>query len=106
MLINPFVWSFHHVIVLKLLCVGNDLLHFVPCFKYLGHMIMSNNFDDADIQREITNIFVRTNTLIRRFSKCSAVVKTVLFETYCVCLYDASLWKHYNLGTLGKLRSC
>jgi len=50
------------VIVLKLyhplippLCVGNDLLHFVPCFKYLGHMIMSNNFDDADIQREITS---------------------------------------------------
>ena len=88
------------------LCVGNDLLHFVPCFKYLGHMIMSNIFDDADIQREITNMFVRTNTLIRKFSKCSAVVKTVLFKTYCVCLYDAFLWKHYNLGTLDKLRSC
>jgi len=67
---------------------------------------MSNNFDDADIQREITIMSVRTNTLIRKFSKCSAVVKTVLFKTYCVCLYDASLCKHYNLGTLDKLRSC
>jgi len=67
---------------------------------------MSNNFDDADIQREITNMFVPTNTLIRKFSKCSVVVKTVLFKTYCVCLYDASLWKHLNLGTLDKLRSC
>ena len=24
------------------LCVGNDLLHFVLYFKYLGHMVMSN----------------------------------------------------------------
>ena len=31
---------------------------------------------------------------------CSAVVKTVSFKTYCLCLYDASLWKPYNLGTL------
>ena len=67
------------------LCVGNDLLHFVPRFKYLGHMIMSNNFDYADIQREITNMFVRTNTLIRKLSKSSAVVKTVLLKAYC-CL--------------------
>ena len=22
------------------LCVGNDLLHFVPCFKYLGHKML------------------------------------------------------------------
>ena len=31
---------------------------------------------------EITNMFVRTNTLIRKFSKCSAVVKTVLFKMF------------------------
>ena len=45
--------------------VHNDLLHFVTCFKYLGHMIMSNNFDDADIQREITNMFVSTKLQTR-----------------------------------------
>ena len=69
---------------------------------------MSNTFDDADIQREITNVcqYKVTNTLIRKFSKRSAVVKTVLFKTYCVCLYDGFLWKRYNLGTLDKVRSC
>jgi len=88
------------------LCIGIELLYFVPSFKYLGHKIVHSNVDDADIQREITNMFVRTNILIRKFSKCSVRVKTVLFKSYCICLYDASLWKHYNIGTLAKMRSC
>ena len=70
-------------------------------------MISGTNADDADIQGEITNyMFVRTNILLRRFSLCSNDVKTVLYKTYCFCMYDAALWKTYNLGTLGKLRSC
>ena len=73
--------------------VGGEKLQFVSSFKYLGHMIMSSNTDDADIQREVTNMFVRTNILIRKFSKCSDDVKTVLFKAYCICLYDAALWK-------------
>jgi len=53
------------------LSVGNVKLQYVPRFKYLGHMIVSNNADDADIQREVTNLFIRTkpNMLIRKFSK-------------------------------------
>jgi len=69
----------------------------MPSFKYLGHIIMSSNSDDNDIQREINNMLVRTNILIRKFFKCAAAVKIVLFKAYCICLYDASLWKHYNL---------
>jgi len=69
-------------------------------------MISGTNADDADIQREITNMLVRTNIPLRTFSLCSNNVKTVLFKTYCLCMYDTALWKTYNLGTLGKLRSC
>jgi len=90
----------------KPLRADTQLLQYVPTFKYLGHMIMNNNSDDADIQREINNMFVRTNILIRKFSKCSVPVKSVLFKAYCICLYDASLWKHYHRGALNKLRSC
>jgi len=32
-------------------------------FKYLGHMITDNLTDDADIQREVRNLFVRANYL-------------------------------------------
>ena len=78
----------------------------LPRFKYLSHMTVSNNANDADIQREVTNLFVHTNILIRKFSKCSVDVKIVLFKAYCICLYDVALWKHYNLGSLNKLHRC
>ena len=34
------------------------------------------------------------------------LVKIVLFRAYCICLYDSSLWKHYNAGSIVKLTSC
>ena len=74
-------------------------------FKYLGHTITDNLTDDADIQREIRNPFVRTK-LRHRFHKCSMAVKCKLFKAYCICLYDAALWKIYNKGSLRKLSSC
>ena len=68
------------------LCADSETLQFVPSFRYLGHVITSNNTgtDDADILREVTNIFVHTNILIRKYSKCSVDVKTVLFKAYCI----------------------
>ena len=62
--------------------------------------------DDADIQREIRSLFVRTYILIRHFYKCSMDVKRILFKTYCVCAYDAALCSKYNVGTKRKLVSC
>ena len=62
--------------------------------------------DNYDIQREVRNMFMRTNLLLRRFSKCSYAVKLVLFRAYCICLYDACLWSNYNTGCLTKLKLC
>jgi len=66
---------------------------------------VNGNVDDADIQREITNMFILKNILIWKFSKCSITVKVTLFKAYCLCLYDAALWKRYNIGALDKMRS-
>jgi len=85
---------------------SGEKLQYVQSFKYLGNVISSNNTDDADIQREITNMFIRTNILARKFYKCTAAVKTVLFRSYCICLYDAALWTNLKVGMLNKLRSC
>ena len=86
--------------------LGFSSLQFVPQFKYLGHMIANDLSDDIDLQREVRNIFVRTNILVRRFSRCSPVVKAVLFKAYCISLYDAALWKFYKAGSMRKLVSC
>ena len=67
---------------------GSSPIQFVTHFKYLGHIISNSVNDDEDIQREIRNMFVRTNILIRRVSKCSLSTKTILFKSYCICMYD------------------
>ena len=85
---------------------NNNVLQFVKEFKYLGHIITDNLTDNADIDREIRNLFVRTNILLRRFYKCSINVKRTLFQAYCICLYDTALWSNYNLGSIRKLASC
>jgi len=84
---------------------NNQPLQFVSQFRYLGHIINNEFKDDDDIKREIRNLFMRTNLLIRRFAKCSAPVKLMLFKTYCLCLYDAALWNVYRASTLDKLNS-
>ena len=86
--------------------IGNSSLNFVPKFKYLGHYVTNDQSDDADIQREIHNMFVRTNILLRRFCKCSASVKILLFKSFCLCLYDVALWKVFNTSTYHKFQSC
>ena len=62
--------------------------------------------DDDDIEREIRNMFVLCNTLVRKFSNCSVNVKVTLFRSFCLCLYDIALWNVYETGSLQKLRSC
>ena len=81
-------------------------LPFVQQFKYLGHIIASEMYDDDDIQREIRSMFIRTNVLARKFWNCSNFVKVQLFKSYCLCMYDVALWTRYRIGKLSKLHSC
>ena len=84
---------------------NNRSLQFASEFRYPGH-INNNEFkEDDDIKQEIRNLFVRTNLLLRRFSKCSVEVKTMLFISYCVCFYDAALWTVYHTNSMEKLKS-
>ena len=69
-------------------------------------MVNNKLSDDDDINREIRNLFMRTNILVRRYGKCSTNVKLALFRAYCMCLYDVGLWRHYSTTVSKKLRSC
>ena len=86
--------------------IGNCKLQFCTSFKYLGHIIKNDLSDDLDIQREIRNLYIRTNMLIHRFSKCSLSVKILLFKTFCLCFYDIALWSHHHKLSLKKFVSC
>jgi hypothetical protein len=60
-------------------------MQFVSEFQYLGHMVNNDFSNDDDVKREIRNMFMRTNILIRRYAKCSFAVKLILFKA-CACL--------------------
>jgi len=63
--------------------IGGISLQYVSQFKYLGHVISDNFTDDADVKREISNMFMKTNILIRKYFRRSVLVKTALFKSFC-----------------------
>jgi hypothetical protein len=83
--------------------LSGQCLQFICEFKYLGHILNNNCTDDNDIKCEIRNMYARTN---RRFSNCSINVKIMLFESFCLCLYDTALWTTFNSGSLDRLKAC
>jgi len=64
----------------------------VTVFRHLDRVINNSLTDDDDINREIRNMFTRTNILMRLFGNCSVSVKWTLFKCYCLCMYDVGLW--------------
>jgi len=69
------------------LCLNGEKLAYVKSFKYLGNIIAHNNMDDADIQREITNVFICTNTLTRKFGNCKKGFRFGHTVFVCMMLY-------------------
>ena len=80
-------------------------LLFVSSFRYLGHIIDKSASDNDDIDREIRNLFVRTNILIRKFHNCSHSVKILLFKSFCLCFYGLSLWKSFSTKCIERFKA-
>ena len=81
-------------------------IKYVNSFKYLGHIVADDMTDDLDICREIRNLYVRGNTIARKFSPLSMEVKASLFKSYCYPLYTSALWSNYRQGTINRMRVC
>ena len=67
-------------------------------------MIIHVRNDDYDITRQLRSIILRTNILLRTFSKCSIEDKLHLFQSYCTNLNCSHLWHIYTKTQLNKLR--
>ena len=86
------------------LYLGTAEIKYVENFKYLGHVLSRDLSDDSDIKRETRNLYIRGNTLIRKFHFVSVAVKCALFKAYCYPLYTCSLWAKFRLSSINKLR--
>ena len=84
-----------------MLYLGGQSINYVEKFKYLGHII---TIDDLDIEKEVKNLYIRGNTIVRKFGFLSNEVKLMLFKSYCYCIYGSSLWSKYRATTMNKLR--
>jgi len=42
----------------------------------------------------------RVNVAVKRFQRCSVDVMLILFQSCCMCLYDAAPWSKFNVGTM------
>ena len=49
-------------------------------------------------------LYIRSNILIRTFSKCNEKVKIELFKSYCTSLYSSHLWSTYRKSIYSKIR--
>ena len=76
--------------------ISGETLQNVNIFKYLGHLIFNDLYDDDDIVRQMGLLYGRTNFLCRKFSNCSMEVKITLFRTYCLSFYCMSLWERFH----------
>ena len=84
--------------------LNNAYIDIVDCEKYLGHMFTSDLSDVKDITRQTTLFYIRANTLIRNFGKCSMQVKSSLVRAYCINFYCNSLWCFFQVYYMERLR--
>ena len=61
-----------------------------------------NGQDDEDMLRQMRNLYIRSNKLLRYY--CSTDVKLELFKSYCTSLYCYYLWTAYKKSTFDRLR--
>ena len=66
--------------------------------------MISNNNCDADLKRQMKNIYTNANMLIRKFFKCSVDVKCYLFKTYCSTMYCSAMWFDTTKSAMKKLK--
>ena len=89
----------------KLFCpnvtLDNNVLEYIGPTKYLGFMFNSNRQDDKDMLRQMRNLYIRSNKLLRTFHYCSSDVKLELFKSYCTSFYCGL---HTKKSTFDRLR--
>ena len=82
--------------------LNNQTIKEVNDKKYLGHIISSDSSDELDIGRQRRQLYLRGNTLLRKFHMCNLDTKISLFRTYCTSLYTAHIWCKYSRTTINR----
>ena len=66
-------------------------------------MFNSNGQDDEGMLRQMRNLYIRSNKLLRTFHYFSSDVKLELFKSYCTSFYCCYLWTASKKSTFDRL---
>ena len=69
----------------------------VICYIYIDDL--SN---DEDMLRQMRNLYIRSNKILRTLHYCSSDVKLELFKSYCTSFYCCYLWTAYKKSTFDR----
>ena len=83
--------------------LGQARIRVVNEETYLGFILNESVTDDDHIVKEMRNLFVRGNMLIRKFVYCTEEVKIKLFKAFCLSMYCCPLWSNYRLYSIRRL---
>lgn len=84
--------------------LGNMTVCFSDSVTYLGVKLNSSLTDNDDILRQVRSVYCAANKLKAKFSKCSLVVKNVLFRSYCTQFYCSQLWNHFSKSSYQRIK--
>ena len=74
--------------------LGNEELSFVKEFRYLGHVMTADCWDDKNIKKQFRRQNAVGNMLVNKFSFAPIEAKIQLFKSYCYPIYGCALWRH------------
>ena len=84
--------------------LDNNVLEYIGRTKYLSFMFNSNGQYEEDMLRQMRNLYICSNKLLRTFHYSSSDVKLELFKSYCTLFYCYYLWTAYKKSTFDRLR--
>ena len=83
--------------------LDGSVMEYCESGKYLGVMLNVDCKDDDDIQKHLRSFYARSNTIMRKFYKCSTDVKLSLFQCFCLPSYCVHLWFRFTKAKYRKL---
>ena len=86
--------------------INGTVIEAVKEYKYLGYNMTFDNNDTKHVESLYRSLCIRSNMLVRNFSKCTDEVKRLLFSSFCVSFYGLSLVLKVRLSDLKKLKVC
>ena len=84
--------------------LSGETVEFVSRTKYLGTVIHETLSDHEDMTKQLRLLYVRGNTLVRKFGKCSRDVLITLYRAYCANFYNISLWSNFSRHMYNKVK--